>query len=77
MSRGVSACVTKVELTISCTNLLDTDVTSKSDPLCVLLLHDPKSQKWHEVSLFFYENVCFLVSLLASLLSGIYGIYMT
>ncbi|XP_076818509.1 copine-3-like isoform X2 [Clavelina lepadiformis] len=50
MSRGVSACVTKVELTISCTNLLDTDVTSKSDPLCVLLLHDPKSQKWHEVA---------------------------
>uniref|UniRef100_A0A3Q3KHB5 Copine-3 n=1 Tax=Monopterus albus TaxID=43700 RepID=A0A3Q3KHB5_MONAL len=30
-------CVSKVELTISCANLLDKDVGSKSDPLCVLL----------------------------------------
>uniref|UniRef100_A0A673MGZ9 Copine-3 n=1 Tax=Sinocyclocheilus rhinocerous TaxID=307959 RepID=A0A673MGZ9_9TELE len=28
------SCVTKVELTVSCENLLDTDVGSKSDPLC-------------------------------------------
>uniref|UniRef100_A0A8D0AJA1 Copine-3 n=2 Tax=Sander lucioperca TaxID=283035 RepID=A0A8D0AJA1_SANLU len=30
-------CVTKVELSISCSDLLDKDVGSKSDPLCVLL----------------------------------------
>ncbi|XP_042365494.1 copine-1 isoform X2 [Plectropomus leopardus] len=29
-------CVSKVELSISCSNLLDKDVGSKSDPLCVL-----------------------------------------
>uniref|UniRef100_A0A671Z1W3 Copine-3 n=1 Tax=Sparus aurata TaxID=8175 RepID=A0A671Z1W3_SPAAU len=29
-------CVTKVELTVSCDNLLDKDIGSKSDPLCVL-----------------------------------------
>ncbi|XP_056155079.1 copine-3-like isoform X2 [Lampris incognitus] len=31
-------CVTKVQLTISCENLLDMDVFSKSDPLCVLYM---------------------------------------
>uniref|UniRef100_A0A4W6CME2 Copine-3 n=1 Tax=Lates calcarifer TaxID=8187 RepID=A0A4W6CME2_LATCA len=30
-------CVSKVELSVSCTDLLDKDVGSKSDPLCVLL----------------------------------------
>uniref|UniRef100_A0A3Q3GVH5 Copine-3 n=1 Tax=Labrus bergylta TaxID=56723 RepID=A0A3Q3GVH5_9LABR len=30
-------CVSKVELCVSCTDLLDKDVGSKSDPLCVLL----------------------------------------
>uniref|UniRef100_A0A3B4VF29 Copine I n=1 Tax=Seriola dumerili TaxID=41447 RepID=A0A3B4VF29_SERDU len=30
-------CVTKVELSVSCSDLLDKDVGSKSDPLCVLL----------------------------------------
>ncbi|KAM8914268.1 copine-1 isoform 3-T7 [Spinachia spinachia] len=30
-------CLTKVELSICCTNLLDKDVGSESDPLCVLL----------------------------------------
>ncbi|XP_008318940.1 copine-1 isoform X1 [Cynoglossus semilaevis] len=30
-------CVSKVELSVSCSNLLDKDVGSKSDPLCVLL----------------------------------------
>ena len=28
--------VTKVELTISCTGLRDLDITSKSDPICVV-----------------------------------------
>uniref|UniRef100_A0A8B9RE68 Copine-2 n=1 Tax=Astyanax mexicanus TaxID=7994 RepID=A0A8B9RE68_ASTMX len=29
-------CITKVELSVSCTSLLDRDVASKSDPFCVL-----------------------------------------
>ncbi|OXB69375.1 hypothetical protein ASZ78_004865 [Callipepla squamata] len=41
-------CVTKVELTIACTNLLDKDVGSKSDPLCVLL-QNTSGQQWYEV----------------------------
>ncbi|KAL4631045.1 copine-3 isoform X1 [Arapaima gigas] len=41
-------CMTKVELTISCENLLDMDVGSKSDPLCVLLMNTSGSQ-WCEV----------------------------
>ncbi|XP_063062950.1 copine-3-like isoform X1 [Engraulis encrasicolus] len=41
-------CVSKVELTVSCENLLDRDVTSKSDPLCVLLMNSSSSQ-WFEV----------------------------
>lgn len=43
-------CVTKVELTVSCENLLDKDIGSKSDPLCVLLLNSSDSQ-WFEVSM--------------------------
>ncbi|MBN3302457.1 CPNE1 protein, partial [Amia calva] len=41
-------CVTKVELTVSCDNLLDKDVGSKSDPLCVLLSNASDTQ-WFEV----------------------------
>uniref|UniRef100_A0A8D0ABN1 Copine-3 n=2 Tax=Sander lucioperca TaxID=283035 RepID=A0A8D0ABN1_SANLU len=41
-------CVTKVELTVSCENLLDKDIGSKSDPLCVLLMSSSDSQ-WYEV----------------------------
>ncbi|XP_036415768.1 copine-1 isoform X1 [Colossoma macropomum] len=41
-------CVTKVELSISCKNLLDKDVGSKSDPLCVLL-QSVGDDKWTEV----------------------------
>lgn len=41
-------CVTKVELTVSCENLLDMDVGSKSDPLCVLLMNTSGTQ-WFEV----------------------------
>ena len=40
--------MTKVELTIACTNLLDKDVGSKSDPLCVLL-QNMSGQQWYEV----------------------------
>ncbi|KAK6490320.1 copine-3-like [Huso huso] len=41
-------CVTKVELSVSCDNLLDKDVGSKSDPLCVLLMNTSGTQ-WFEV----------------------------
>lgn len=43
-------CVTKVELNISCDNLLDKDIGSKSDPLCVLFLNT-SGQQWYEVIL--------------------------
>ncbi|TSK38535.1 Protein NLRC5 [Bagarius yarrelli] len=33
---GPQHCVTKVELSVCCSNLLDRDVASKSDPFCVL-----------------------------------------
>uniref|UniRef100_A0A8C5B0F5 Copine 3 n=1 Tax=Gadus morhua TaxID=8049 RepID=A0A8C5B0F5_GADMO len=33
---AATQCVTKVELTVTCDNLLDKDIGSKSDPLCVL-----------------------------------------
>ncbi|CAL8293246.1 unnamed protein product [Lota lota] len=39
-------CVTKVELTISCENLLDMDVFSKSDPLCALYIESGTG--WYE-----------------------------
>uniref|UniRef100_A0A668AJL6 Copine 3 n=1 Tax=Myripristis murdjan TaxID=586833 RepID=A0A668AJL6_9TELE len=42
-------CVTKVELTVSCENLLDKDIGSKSDPLCVLLMNSSES-KWYELA---------------------------
>ncbi|XP_029001593.1 copine-3-like [Betta splendens] len=45
---GPADCVTRVELSISCDNLLDMDVFSKSDPLCVLFVSHPGSQ-WSEV----------------------------
>ncbi|XP_053198031.1 copine-3 isoform X1 [Scomber japonicus] len=41
-------CVTKVELTVSCANLLDKDIGSKSDPLCVLLM-DTSNSQWYEI----------------------------
>uniref|UniRef100_A0A673H829 Copine-3 n=1 Tax=Sinocyclocheilus rhinocerous TaxID=307959 RepID=A0A673H829_9TELE len=43
-----TSCVTKVELTVSCENLLDMDVGSKSDPLCALLMNTSGNQ-WFEV----------------------------
>ncbi|XP_066579405.1 copine-3 isoform X1 [Amia ocellicauda] len=47
-SQMAAPCVTKVELTVSCDNLLDKDVGSKSDPLCVLLSNASDTQ-WFEV----------------------------
>ncbi|XP_070841681.1 copine-3-like isoform X2 [Chaetodon trifascialis] len=48
-SAMAAQCVTKVELTVSCENLLDKDIGSKSDPLCVLLMSSSDSQ-WYEVA---------------------------
>ncbi|XP_031989165.1 copine-5 isoform X5 [Corvus cornix cornix] len=39
---------TRVELTVSCRQLLDRDTFSKSDPLCVLYTQRPGSHQWRE-----------------------------
>ena len=39
----------KVVLSVSCNNLMDMDVFSKSDPLCVIHMTSSESQ-WYEVS---------------------------
>ncbi|XP_078136901.1 copine-3-like isoform X2 [Sander vitreus] len=44
---GATHLATKVELTISCENLMDMDVFSKSDPLCALYISTSGS-RWHE-----------------------------
>ncbi|XP_059886890.1 copine-1 isoform X5 [Delphinus delphis] len=41
-------CVTLVQLSISCDHLIDKDISSKSDPLCVLL-QDVGGGKWAEL----------------------------
>lgn len=45
---GLTSLTSKVELTISCENLMDMDVFSKSDPLCALYINTTGSQ-WSEV----------------------------
>uniref|UniRef100_A0A665VY65 Copine-3-like n=1 Tax=Echeneis naucrates TaxID=173247 RepID=A0A665VY65_ECHNA len=45
---GTTACVTKVALSISCNNLLDMDVFSKSDPLCLLSMNT-SGPHWSEI----------------------------
>ncbi|TDG97083.1 hypothetical protein EPR50_G00222290 [Perca flavescens] len=44
---GATHLATKVELTISCENLMDMDILSKSDPLCALYINTSGSH-WHE-----------------------------
>ncbi|KAM8822890.1 copine-3-like isoform 2-T2 [Spinachia spinachia] len=44
---GATHWATKVELTISCENLMDMDVFSKSDPLCALYINTTGSH-WYE-----------------------------
>ncbi|KAK7791864.1 hypothetical protein R5R35_000911 [Gryllus longicercus] len=48
-STTASEFVTEVEITLSCRNLPDTDVFSKSDPMCVTYLKTQDSQ-WQEIS---------------------------
>ncbi|XP_077364621.1 copine-3-like isoform X2 [Festucalex cinctus] len=45
---GTSNWPSRVELTISCENLMDMDVFSKSDPLCALYINSSDS-RWHEL----------------------------
>ncbi|XP_037136352.1 copine-3-like [Syngnathus acus] len=45
---GVPDCVTRVALNISCENLMDMDILSKSDPQCVLYM-SPSGNNWVEV----------------------------
>lgn len=47
---GSTHLASKVELTISCENLLDMDIFSKSDPLCALYINTSGSH-WYEVSI--------------------------
>ncbi|XP_068604066.1 copine-3-like isoform X2 [Brachionichthys hirsutus] len=49
---AAAQCVTRVELTVSCDSLLDRDIGSKSDPLCVLLMDssDSSESRWYEVA---------------------------
>lgn len=44
---GAQHCITKVELSVCCSNLLDRDVASKSDPFCVLF--QEVDSNWVEV----------------------------
>lgn len=41
--------LTKVELSISCSNLLNKDVTSKSDPICAVQGYEESSKSWYEL----------------------------
>ena len=47
VTSGASQYVTRVQLNISCKNLMDKDVMSKSDPLAVVLLLN--NNNWVEV----------------------------
>ncbi|XP_059848668.1 copine-2 isoform X2 [Hypanus sabinus] len=47
LASSVEYCVCKVELSVSGQNLLDRDVTSKSDPFCVVFMEI--SGKWSEI----------------------------
>ena len=42
-------CIVKVQLNISCKNLLDKDVMSKSDPMTVISMFNSRSSSWLEV----------------------------
>ncbi|NXM34660.1 CPNE1 protein, partial [Oxyruncus cristatus] len=44
----MAACVSRVELSVSCRSLLDRDLRSRSDPLCVLL-QDAGGGRWAEL----------------------------
>lgn len=39
----------QVELTLSCRNLLNTDLLSKSDPYCVVSMREPWQDQYYEI----------------------------
>jgi copine 5/8/9 len=45
---GAAVPTTQVEIAVSCRNLLDMDITSKSDPMCVLYVKQFASEAWRE-----------------------------
>ena len=50
MDFSVETLTSLVELTVSCSNLRDRDVMSKSDPMCVLSQREQGADKWHEIN---------------------------
>ncbi|XP_031627955.1 copine-9-like [Contarinia nasturtii] len=40
----------QVELTLSCRNLINTDILSKSDPFCIVLMREPWQDQYYEIS---------------------------
>lgn len=52
---GATHLASKVELTISCENLMDMDIFSKSDPLCALYINTSGSH-WYEVCMRSWEE---------------------
>ena len=51
---GGAAPTSRVELRISCANLQDKDVFSKSDPIVAVYQMEKGSQRWIEVSYYMY-----------------------
>ena len=53
MHREQFPCKSKVELSISCFDLVNKDVASKSDPTCVVFIKD-RNKHWTEVNVNFF-----------------------
>lgn len=43
-------CTTQIEMTLSCTNLINMDIVTKSDPYCVIYMKESWQEKYHEVA---------------------------
>ena len=42
-------CTSQIEMTLSCRNLINMDILSKSDPYCILLMRDSWQERFYEV----------------------------
>uniref|UniRef100_A0A8C6YDK0 Uncharacterized protein n=1 Tax=Naja naja TaxID=35670 RepID=A0A8C6YDK0_NAJNA len=51
---------TRVEISVSCRNLLDRDTFSKSDPICVLYTQGMGNKEWREVMKFLLSSKLYL-----------------
>lgn len=49
MSTAINLPTTQIEMTISCRNLLNRDITSKSDPFCVVKMKEPWQNRYPEI----------------------------